>query len=189
MKKLFFFALAGIILSACSNSGNKTQTGDQAGSKEIVITNDMENAMGVIPSWVNEKTVTAMKEVPAHSGGYASVTDDSIQFSYTYQEKLANINSGVPKIVTMSGWLYTTVANPVPSLSIVCSIHNNDSLISWKVYPLEKEMAVPGKWVEFSSSFYIDDIPLKPEYTIKLYAWNQSKKKIYIDDLKITMSY
>ncbi len=187
MKKLLLFVFSGMILSACSNSGNKTASGDQVKQNEIVITNDMENAIGVIPSWHNEKTVMAVKNVPAHSGEYAMVTNDTIEYSYTYRELIKNINGENPKTVTYSGWVYTTVANP--NFAIICSVNENNQQYDWKAFPLDKELTEPGKWVEFSASFSFTDKQLKPEHEIGLYAWNQSKKPIYMDDLKIIFSY
>jgi len=187
MKKLLFFVAVGIILSACSNSGNKTQSTDQNEQKEIVITNDLENAMGVIPSWLNENTVMITKDPLAHSGEYACVTNDTIEYSYTFKELVKNIKNESPKIITYSGWVYTTVANP--NFSIVCNINENNQQYDWKGFPLDKELTETGKWVEFSTSFFFDKKPLKPEHEIGIFAWNLSKKPVYIDDLKITFTY
>jgi len=187
MKKYFLFALTGFLLSACSNSGNKTQAIENTSKDRIEITNDMENAKGVIPSWIGEDRVIAMSEPPAHSGKYAGVTNDTIEFSYYYQEIFSNINEVLPKRVVLSGWVYTTVANP--KVSIICNINENKTQYNWKAYPLEKELSQAGKWVEFISEFYFDDKPIKSEMEIGLYAWNQSKKPVYFDDLKIIFLY
>jgi hypothetical protein len=187
MKKLFFFVIAGIIISACSNSNNKVQSADPTAQNEVVITNDMENAKAVIPSWLSEKTVVTMNEIPAHSGQNACITNDTMEFGYVYDEIVKNINNKIPRLVTYSGWVYTTIANP--KFSIICAINENNVLYDWKSFPLEKELSEVGKWVEFTTSFYFTEKPLKPENDIKLYAWNQSKKPIYIDDLRITFSY
>lgn len=175
-------------MSSCSNSGSKTQSGDQAGQNEVVITNDMENAAGVIPSWHNERSVISMKEPLAHSGNYACVTNDTNEFSYSYTELFKNIRNGngVPKMATLSGWVYTTVANP--QFAIICNINDDTTRYQWKPFPLDKELSEVGKWVEFSSSFIFDK-PLKPEQEITLVAWNQSKKAVFLDDLKITFAY
>lgn len=186
MKKLLFFATIGLILSACSNSGSKTQSADQGSQNEIVITNDMENAMSVIPSWQNEHTVIAMKDPKSHSGDYACVTNDTLEFSYMYKELFKNLRSGTPKMVSYSGWAYTTVANP--NFAIICNINADTLRYDWKAFPLDKNLSETGKWVEFSASFTFEK-PLKPEYEIGLVAWNQSKKPVYIDDLKITFTY
>jgi hypothetical protein len=187
MKKLFFFVFAGILLSACSNSGTKLPAPDPAPKNEVVITNDMENASGMIPSWFSEKTVIAMTEPPAHSGQYACATNEINEFSYMYNEVFKNIDSRIPKLVTFSGWVYTTVANP--KLSIICGLNENGKQYSWSPFPLDKDLSEAGKWVEFTSSFYFNDKPVKPEHDIKLYAWNESKKPVYIDDLKIVFTY
>lgn len=185
MKKLFLFVMVALLLSACSNSGSKSTT-DQGAQNEIVITNDLENAKGVIPSWYNEKTVVNMKDPLAHSGSYACVTNDTIEFSYSYSELFKNIRNGVPKMATLSGWIYTTVANP--EISIICNINENKNRYQWKVYPLEKEISETGKWIEFNSSFYFDK-PLNPEQEVSFVAWNLSKKTVYLDDFKITFMY
>lgn len=188
MKHLLFFLMVGMIMSSCSNSGSNSQSGEQGGQTEVVITNDMENAMGGIPSWFNHNTVIAMKEPSAHSGDYASVTNDTIEYSYFYREIVKNLKSGsVPKTAVYSGWVYTTVANP--NFEIICNVNADTVRYSWKAFPLDKELTEPGKWVEFTTSFSFEDKPLKSEYEIGLVAWNQSKKAVYIDDLKITFIY
>lgn len=186
MKNLFCSVVVILLLASCSNSGSNTKSGEQAAQNEVVITNDMENAAGVIPSWHNEKSVIAMKEPPAHSGDYACITNDTNEFSYSYTELFKNIKSETPKSATLSGWVYTTVANP--QFAIICNINDDTTRYQWKSFPLDKELSEPGKWVEFSSSFIFDK-PIKPEYEVALVAWNQSKKAVYLDDLKITFSY
>ena len=186
MKNLTFLLALMILMASCSNSGSKTKSDDKPSPTEIIISNDMENAAGIIPSWSNEKTVVDMKDPLAHSGNYACVTNDSIEFSYSYSELFKNIRNGVPKMATLSGWIYTTVANP--NISIICNINENKNRYQWKVYPLEKEIPETGKWIEFNSSFYFDK-PLKPEQEVSFVAWNLSKKAVYLDDFKITFMY
>jgi len=187
MKKLFFFAVTAMILSACSNSGSKTQTTDQSDQNVVVITNDLENAMGKIPGWLNENTVIAMKEPQAHSGDYTSLTNDSLMYSYYYKETVKNIKNEIPNTAIFSGWVYTTVANP--NFAIICNIDEDTLKYDWKAVPLDSLLTETGKWVEFSASFSFIDKPLKPEHEISIFGWNQSKKPIYIDDLKVTFLY
>jgi hypothetical protein len=186
MKKLIFFVFAGLIISACSNSGSRVQPVQEPGKNEVVITNDLENALAKIPSWKGDITVFDMKDI-AHSGGFVCGTNDTLEFSYTYNEIFKNINDRLPKQVIFSGWVYTTVANP--KFSIICGLNENGKQYDWNAFPLEKELTESGKWVEFNASFYLDKKPIKPEDDISLYAWNQSKKPVYIDDLKVTFLY
>ena len=187
MKRLIVFAIAGALLSGCSNSTPKTGAADaKAPQTKIDITNDMENAASVIPSWINEKSVVSMKEPAAHSGTYACMTNDTAEYGYTYGELLKNINTAMPKKVNINGWVYTTVAKP--NLAIILDISQDSKLYDWKSFPLTDNLTETGKWVEFNASFYFDK-PLNPEQVIKLFPWNQSKKTIYIDDLKISFEY
>ena len=123
----------------------------------------------------------------AHSGGFVCVTNDTLEFSYTYNEIFKNINDRLPKQVIFSGWVYTTVDNP--KFSIICALNENGKQYDWNAFPLEKELMETGKWMEFNASFYLDKKPTKPEDDISLYAWNQSKKPVYMDDLKVTFLY
>jgi hypothetical protein len=187
MKKLFFFVIAGIIVSACSNSGSNTSNTNSGPRKDrIEITNDLENALATIPSWKGEQTIFDMKD-KAHSGGFVCITNDTLEFSYGYKEMFKNINDGLPKRVVFSGWINTTVINP--QFSILCTIDENSKQLEWKAFPLQNVLTEPGKWVEFTADFYLDKFPIKPEDQITLLAWNQSKKPIYMDDLKITFLY
>jgi hypothetical protein len=186
MKITLLLAFAGIFLASCSNTGNKPQPTETPDKKSIVITNDMENARGMIPGWQNETHVIAMSEPPAHSGTYACISNDTTQYSYTFKEQLKNINSKLPKKASVKGWVYTTVANP--NFSFLCSINQDQKQYDWKAVPLDKELTEPGKWVEFSVNYFFSK-PLKPEDEIWIFAWNQSKKTVYIDDLTITFQY
>ncbi len=186
MKKIIVFALAGLIFYGCSNSKPKSETDGQAQQNLIQITNDMENASAVIPSWINEKTVIAMKEPVAHSGEFACLTNDTIEYSYAYQELFKNINTGLPVKATVSGWAYTTVASP--KLGVICNISENNVQYEWMVVPLTESLTETGKWVEFSANFYFRK-PINPEQEVRIFAWNQSKMPIYLDDLKINFEY
>jgi len=187
MKNISLFFVISIVLSACSNPGSNPKSQKPDRQKEIIITNDLENAKGMVPSWLNENHVINMTKPLAHSGENACITNDTAEYSYTYCEILKNLSSEVPKMAKFSGWAYTTVDHP--NFAIICSIDEKGKHYNWKAFSLDKELAATGKWVEFSATFYFDDKPLKPEHEIRLYAWNQSKKTVYIDDLKVIFSY
>jgi hypothetical protein len=186
MKKIIGFAIAGVLLYGCSNSTPKTESTEKVAQKNIEIANDMENAAGLIPSWASEKSVIAMKQPAAHSGQFACVTNDTIEYSYTYGELFKNINSVLPKKVYVNGWVYTTVAKP--NFAIILDVNQDNKSYDWKAYPLNNDLTETGKWIEFNASFYFDK-PLNLDQQVKIYAWNQTKKPIYIDDLKISFEY
>lgn len=184
MKKIILIAFTFSLLCSCTNTA--TKTGSDASQNSIVITNDMEDAAVIIPSWINEKTVVELKEPKAHSGKYACVTDETHDFGYGYSEQIKNIIPGLPKVIFVSAWAYTTIANP--NIAIIMDISENDKNYDWKAFPLADSLTEPGKWVEFNTAFYFDK-PLNPDQFIRIYPWNQSKKAVYIDDLKITFYY
>ena len=187
MRNLIVLAIAGALMYGCSNSAPKPETAAAPAQNLIEITNDMENATAVIPSWINEKTVMAMTNPPAHSGEFACVTNDTIEYSYAFQELLKNVNTGIPKKIVVTGWVYTTVASP--KLGLIMNISENQQQYNWKVYPLTETLTETGKWVEFTANYYFTDKPLSPEHEIRIFAWNQSKKPIYFDDFKISFEY
>jgi len=187
MKKIFVLAFAVVILYSCSNSTSKTGA-DTTQPKQNVIenTNDMENAALLIPSWINEKTVIAMKVPAAYSGKYACVTNDSIEFGYGFMEQIKNINSGLPQMVVLTGRVYTTVTHP--NLAIILDVSENNVQYDWKAFPLADSLTTTGKWIQFNATFYFDK-PLNPAQIIKIFPWNQSRKPIYFDDFKISFQY
>ena len=75
-----------------------------------------------------------------------------------------------------------------PNLGIILNISENNQQYDWKTYPLTDTIKETGKWVEFSTSFYFDK-PLNENQEIRIFPWNQSKKPIYFDDLKIVFEY
>ena len=101
-------------------------------------------------------------------------------------EKIKNIIPGLPKIVTVTGWAFTTVSSP--NLAIILDVSENDKPYDWMAFPLTDKLTETGKWVEFNATFYFNK-PMNSEQQIKIYPWNQSKKAVYIDDLKIKFEY
>ncbi len=92
----------------------------------------------------------------------------------------------MPKIISVSGWAYTTIAKP--DIAIILDISENNNNYEWKAFPLADSLTEPGKWVEFNSIFYFEK-PFNPDQFIKIYPWNQSKKAVYLDDIKIRLEY
>lgn len=189
MKKIFAIILIGFSLWSCSGSDQKSATpaGDNAKDQNtVVISNDLENAAAIIPSWSNEKTVVKMDGAPAHSGQFVSMVDDQFEYSYGFHEYLDNINQSVPKKVHVKGWVYSSVVSP--DLSIVLDISENNQLVEWKAYSLTPLITEAKKWTEFNAHFDITK-PIKGSNLIKIFGWNHGKKLAYFDDFEITFEY
>lgn len=187
MKNLLLLIITGLLVYGCSNSNqNATNNDAQTDDIAIAITNDMENALSGVPSWINEATVVKMPEgIAAHSGEYVTRVTEQEVYSYAFRETLSNINSKLPTAVIVEGWVYSPVENA--SLSIAMDINDNGNSIIWKSYVLSDAISELNNWNEFAARFAIDQ-PIKPEYQLKIFAYG-GKKTAYFDDLKISFEY
>ena len=187
MKNLLLMILTGLMVYGCSNNNQNTTSNEaQSDDLAIAITNDMENALSGVPSWINEATVVKMPEgIAAHSGEYVTRVTEQEVYSYAYRETLSNINSKLPTAVIVEGWVYSPVDNS--SLSVVVDINENGKSIIWKSYVLTDAISELNKWNEFKARFAVDQ-PIKPEYQLKVFAYG-GKKTAYFDDLKISFEY
>ena len=187
MKKIFIFFVAGLIFYSCNNSSNSSSgTKTTKDPNKIEISNDFENALSLIPSWVNEKTIVKMENGQPHSGEYVSKVDDVNIFSYAYREYFMNINNNkLPKAVYVNGW----VNSPSPSdkLSIILDIGDNNAPTLWKCYNLASLVTESNKWFEYTASFAIDK-PIKSDNLVKIYGYSGGKLT-YFDDFKVTFIY
>lgn len=186
MKNLIVIILAGIVLFGCSNSSqNSTPTAAKSDQNQVVISNDMENAIAMVPSWVNEKTVVKMENGTAHSGEYVCKVDDKSVYTYTYGEIFQNISDKLPKKVVVNGWISSPDASK--NLGIVMDVNENGAPVIWKSYSLTNVVTSPNNWCEFTAYFSIDK-PIKPNMQIKIYGYS-GEKLAYFDDFKITFEY
>ena len=175
-----------ILMLGCSNSSqNSNASSAKPGQDKVVITNDMENAKAMIPSWNNEISVVKMDNGKAHSGEYVSKVDEITLYSYAYGEIFKNISDKLPKKVEVNGWIYSP--DPSKNLGIVMDISENNKTQIWKAFSINDLIKAPDKWFEFTAYFSIDQ-PIKPNYKIKIYGYG-GKKIAYFDDFKITFEY
>jgi hypothetical protein len=186
MKNSMLIVFAMLVLFGCSNSNqNQTPAAAQPEQNQVVITNDMENAAAMIPSWIFEKTVVKMENGPAHSGEYVTKVDGKDIYSYAYRENFENINQKLPKRVILNGWVNSP--DPAKGLSVIMDVNENNVSKIWKAFSLTKTVETPNEWHEFTAYFPIDK-PIQANYQIKLYAYS-GMKTAYFDDFKITFEY
>ncbi len=188
MKKVIISMLAGFVLFGCSN--NSPKVADQAATETLespaVIFNDMENALGGIPSWINEKTISRMPEgASAHSGIFVTRVDGEDLYSYTFRENFSNINEKLPVAVIVEGYVFSAEKNP--SLSIIVDINENNKTVLWKSYALNDVITNLNQWIPFAARFSVDT-PVSPDYQLKVFGYGGGKVA-YFDDLKISFEY
>ncbi len=186
MKRVLFIAVVGLFVYGCSNSGQKTApAAAQPEQNQVVITNNMENAAAMVPSWINEKTVVKMENGKAHSGEYVTRVDANDVYSYAYRENFQNISEKLPKRVIVNGWVNSTVIDK--AISIIVDINEDNKSFFWKAYSLNETIKKANEWTEFTAYFTIDQ-PIKKNQQIKIFAFGGGKTA-YFDDFRITFEY
>jgi len=175
MKKFIILAViicAIILIAACS--GNKE---DKTVNKPGVtsFSNDMETT-----GWMNQQTLT--KET-AHSGKFSSRIDSVLPFSFGYADLFKNINDTLPQKVDVDFWILYPQTGIKTNL--VVSIDSIGKNIFWTGIELVDSIKTPNQWKEIKGTV---NLPANIMATdkISVYVWNNDKKSVYIDDLKVT---
>jgi hypothetical protein len=160
MNKLLIILASVTLLVSCSKK------------KPTVFENDTD-----FHDWINQQTI---KNIPnAHSGFSASIVDSLHQYSLGFSNTIENI-SGKFKEVTFSYWVYAKSENA--KLSTVFSVDFNGKNIDWTGKPVF--IKEPNKWFEVHETYKISE-NAKPNNQLTMYALNDSKEELLIDDLKV----
>jgi hypothetical protein len=182
MKNILLYAIAALIISACSNQTNTKQDAKQA-ETSVSFSNDMENASAQIPSWINEVTVN---EGIAHSGKFSCMMDATREYSYAFQETFSNINKKIPTKIIVKAWIYSPVPNP--DASFVADVFEGGKSIWWKSGELNNRIPKANEWTEVTCSFNVDK-PVFVTSQVRIFIWNINKLNFYIDDMEVTFEY
>lgn len=161
MKKLLITLTAFALLTGCSKK------------KPTVFENDTD-----FHDWINQKTVKESGQ--AHSGSTVSVMDSVHMYSLGFSKTLENISSNKFKEVTFSYWVY--VKSDKAKVTTVFSVDFNGQNIDWMGRPVNiREL---NKWTQVQEVYKISP-NAKPNNQLTIYALNESKEEILIDDLKL----
>jgi glutaredoxin-related protein len=160
MNKLLILIASVTLLASCSKK------------KPTVFENDTDSH-----DWINQKTI---KEISgAHSGSSASVIDSVHMFSLGFSKTIEDINSKF-KEVEFSYWVF--VKSDKAKLSTVFSVDFNGKNVDWTGRKVNiKEL---NTWIEVRETYKLTP-NTKPNNQIGIYALNESKEEILIDDLKL----
>jgi hypothetical protein len=164
-----------IVFSACS--GNKSDKGaGEPGSR--LVSCDMENL-----GWMNLQTLS--KDV-AHSGKFATKVDSLNEYSFGLSNTFNNLSDSLPTSVDVSMWMFFTQLKT--KSSVIISIDSVNKNIFWKGISITDSIKAASQWQEIKVNF---EIPKKimPTDNIKIYVWNNEKRAIYMDDLKLLFHY
>ncbi|MBN2612990.1 MAG: hypothetical protein JXB00_15660 [Bacteroidales bacterium] len=116
----------------------------------------------------------------AYSGKYCCLLDSLIIYSPTFATEISGLPGMKYKHFRISVMVLTT---PESDAYIVFDIVRNGKNIFWNGKKIN-EMAYPGRWQK-ACMVQHPYLSLKKGDTLKIYIWNNSKGKLWIDDFKI----
>jgi hypothetical protein len=133
--------------------------------------------------WFNEKT---LQSKVVHTGYYASLVDTGFQFSYGFREKFENIDSQLPKNVTVNVWvMFPELGNNADVIVSIDSLAKNKF---WAGLSLKDSVSKASEWKQVRCKFILPKRIL-PGDKISIYVWGKAKKIFYVDDLSVSFEY
>lgn len=187
LKPVNFLLVCALAFFISCNSANKNSD-SSAKQQEIKIVQDFENAIDGLPNWRGSRTIQLLDSTQTHSGIYVCLMNDTMQYGLAYQEKIENLNSAIPKSISVEGWLKSN--STYPNVSIIVDIKDDEAkLKSWKSFDVDSVLNVTGTWKSFNWTTDLSKVNLEEDDDIKIYLWNKSKQEVLLDDFVITFIY
>jgi len=105
-------------------------------------------------------------------------------YSLAFTQSFNEISTEKVGRVKVSMWAFMTDS---AKGSMVVEVRNPaGKVIMWESGNLYQPYVKNNKWQMISSDFlFRNDSITKPENTVFVYAWNNSKKEFYIDDIRV----
>jgi len=138
--------------------------------------NDCENKHEV---WGQMQTIT---NETAFSGKNSSQTGAGNDFSITMEYPLKVIPDSLKRNIVIELMLNQISSNHDAKLILQAS--GTDFSYYWNGFDLKNEAKEENKWIMFNKTITIPD-SIKQADLIKIYVYNPSKEKIFIDDFRI----
>ena len=155
-----------IVLASCT----------QIRQRGLVYYNDFESIKG----W----TAVNLSSTFSHSGTFSNKLDSTHMYSLAFTQSFNEISTEKVGRVKVSMWAFMTDS---AKGSMVVEVRNPaGKVIMWESGNLYQPYVKNNKWQMISSDFlFRNDSITKPENTVFVYAWNNSKKEFYIDDIRV----
>ena len=138
--------------------------------------NDFENKYVV---WGQMQTIT---NETAFSGKNSSQTGAGNDFSITMEYPLKVIPDSLKRNIVVELMLNQTSLNHDAKLVLQAS--GTDFSYYWNGFDLKNEVREKNKWIKYKQTISIPD-SIKQADLIKIYVYNPSQEKIFIDDFRI----
>jgi len=132
-----------------------------------------------LSGWADE---SGLVRGEAHSGSFFTRTGEGREYSRTFSKKMGEISEKQIRRIDMGAWI--RISEPGAAAKLVLSIESGDSTVFWQGLESVSISPKPGEW---SRLYFTYDIPavIKPENTVKVFLWNQSRKEVDADDFDI----
>lgn len=130
-------------------------------------------------TWGQMHTLTSEK---AHSGDKSSMTGDGNDFSMTLEYPLNVIPDSLLNTLNIDLWLYQTALDH--DAKLVVEAKGEGMEYYWNGFSIKDFGNEINTWVNIKKSISIPG-SIKQADLIKIYLYNPSKTKIYIDDFKV----
>ena len=163
-KSIYFICILFVLMNnSCRNNS------------KLSFSQDFEQMAG----W--EQTPTLVKE-KGHSGLYFTRTGLEYEFSKSFALRLGDISTEKVRRIDMGAWI--RISEPAAKAKLVLSIESGDSAVFWQAIDTESASPKPGEWTRLYFTFDLPD-DFQPDYVVKMYLWNVSKKTVDADDFDI----
>lgn len=129
--------------------------------------------------WGQTHTIT--NEI-AHSGQNASMTGNGNDYSITLEYSLKIIPDSIKNNISIEFWAFQQSLNQ--EAKIVIQAQGSTFSPFWAGYELKHDLSEKNKWIKYRKNIPIPD-SIKQAGLIKIYVYNPSMDKLYIDDFKI----
>ena len=131
--------------------------------------------------WGEEEDRRSMEN--AHTGSYSENMENK-EYSLTYSRKLSGLNGPSNNVVSFSAWFNTSELSTESKL--VMSFEGEGKTWLWAANPARAYNRQPGRWQKIILTKQIPE-GIPPTAEVKCYFWNPGKKKVFVDDLSVTV--
>jgi len=119
----------------------------------------------------------------AHTGNYSENMEGQ-EYSLTRSRKLSDLKPQGNAVISFSAWFRAT--GDETKSQLVLSFEDAGQTIQWTSSPVSAWNRSPGAWQKIIITKPIPDgMPRSGE--VKCYFWNPDRKKIFVDDLSLTV--
>jgi len=131
--------------------------------------------------WSDEENKRSNEK--AHTGQYAEMLENR-EFSLTWSKKLRELAGSGNAVISFTAWFNTS--EPSSDGSLVMSFEADGRTYLYAATAVKPYNHQPGSWQKIILTKQVPE-EMSGNGEVKFYFWNPDKKKIFIDDLSVTV--